>query len=240
MISSPALASSCEGWLSASIELTDLTPYIDPTDVYGTPSDKGRWLLGEGGEGRVERVKTTQGFHVEKTFSDPLLSSMNADLFDLIETLQIKSFKMIQPLETSVSGHKYPWIKGAPLIKVLENPNVPLSAKEKLWRIYQDKLVQLTEEISSQRPDLFFQINHFASLNSVKERVLPRENLEFIEFGSLGVSNPTKQRPYRQRYLIEIYENEHQDDTFAQVIEPKPDNIVVDLKNWEMIWIDPN
>lgn len=145
------------------------------------------------------RVKTEDGFIVEKTFFDPLLCSMNADLFKLLEEFNIKSFAVSKPIEVSRHQHKYNWVKGVPLIKILENPKVPWSEKEKLWKIYEDKLVQLVNELTSKRPDYFFQINHLTYFNVIKERIAPRENVSFMELSIPGIPNTPQRITFRQR-----------------------------------------
>ena len=74
----------------------------------------------------------------------------------------------------------------------------------------------------------------------IKERVSERPNLSFREINIPGIPNINQRITFRQRLMIGIFENEDQDDLDAQVLEPKPDNILVNLKTWEMTWIDPN
>lgn len=230
---------SCQDLVSSP--LMDLTPYINPIDMEGQPLSKDKWHMGRGGEGTVTRMKTPDGeMRVEKTFDTSFLASMNAQLFQRLRQFQIKSFKVLES-----KGRKdfrteiFPWVKGISLIQILENPKVPQATKEQIWGVYENKLAQLAEELSTQNPDLFFEIHHFTYFKVIAKQVSPRPNLEFIEMNPLNLSGVESRITFRQRFMIHIFES-LDENAEPFLLEPKPDNILIDPKTWEMTWIDPN
>lgn len=157
--------------------------------------------------------------------------------WELLQSFGIKSFKTFDKVSLKGRVQSYPWVKGVALIKILENPKVAQAVKEKLWSIYESKLIELTNEFTSKRPDLTFDINHLPYFNKLHAQINKADNLSFKELRISGIPSTLDRITFRQRYMIEVYEDENEDPI---VLEPKPDNILVDLTTWEMTWIDPN
>ncbi len=219
----------------------DLPSYISEADYLGDPLRKGRWLLGHGSEGFVERVEKSDGsFIVEKSFGGAFEAKLNYDHLKILDALQLKSFETFESFERKGTKHIYPWIKGIPLSKLLESSDIPEEIKAHLWNLYEVRLILLVKEITEKRKDIFFQINVLMNLEKFKNQAGEKENLEFIQLHLPAHLFTKESSRWNQRFLIEMYDFDNQDDSDPNVLEPKPDNILVDPATLDMHWIDPN